>query len=158
MTCAQGGSDGIQPQLVDYQGAFNVVRREVDLFNRLVLPREQLQNDTDRAALWAPASARCTADGPALAVDRHQRQGWRHRRTDRCCQRLRCGPIGRASQSPIRSPVRSQFREHRLSLFARSPDSADDRGELLYRGLQFVASSRRTIACGRKSVLRQARL
>jgi phage tail sheath protein FI len=72
------GNDGNKPQLIDYTGAFDIVRREVDLFSLLVLPRDQLQNDSDRASLWGPASAFCNQRRAVLLMDPQsdQNTGW----------------------------------------------------------------------------------
>ena len=48
---------------------FKFLRREVDLFNLLLLPRDQLQSDTDRSALWGPASAFCSQRRAVLLMD-----------------------------------------------------------------------------------------
>jgi hypothetical protein len=68
-TGTQAGTDGGKPVLADYNTAFDFVRREVDLFNLMVLPRDQLQNDADRSGLWGPASAFCQQRRAVLLVD-----------------------------------------------------------------------------------------
>lgn len=64
-----GGLDGNAPILADYQTAFGRVRREVDLFNMLILPRGHLQADGDRAAVWSAASAFCREQHALLIMD-----------------------------------------------------------------------------------------
>jgi phage tail sheath protein FI len=69
------GADGNVPQLLDYQRAFGIADRQIDLFNLMVLPRVisdgngDGQSDTDRAALWGPASAFCREQRAILLMD-----------------------------------------------------------------------------------------
>ncbi len=64
-----GGSNGNFPQLADYQAAFTVIDREVDIFNLMVLPRALGQSDNNRAQTWGPASAFCQQRRAFLIVD-----------------------------------------------------------------------------------------
>jgi phage tail sheath protein FI len=68
-TGVQDGFDGAFPKLIDYQNAFPVIEREVDLFNLMVLPRATGQGDSDRTQVWPPASAFCQSRRAFLLVD-----------------------------------------------------------------------------------------
>lgn len=68
-TNGQPGNDGGPPQGADYDAAYVVAQRDIDLFNLLVLPP-----DADLAAapleqLWADASAVCAAERAFLIMD-----------------------------------------------------------------------------------------
>ena len=63
------GSDGIGLTPVNYTDAYEIVRREVDLFNILVLPRDAGMTDVQRAPIWAPASVFCQQRRAVLIVD-----------------------------------------------------------------------------------------
>lgn len=63
------GSNGTTPQLSHYEAAFDIVARDVDLFNMLLLPRAGTQGDSDRASLWGPASAFAKNERAILIVD-----------------------------------------------------------------------------------------
>jgi uncharacterized protein len=63
------GDDGDVPKLKDYREAFEVLRKEVDLFNLLLLPDDEEQTATDRASLWGPASAFCQERRAFLLID-----------------------------------------------------------------------------------------
>jgi hypothetical protein len=64
-----GGRDGDAPLLADYHIAFGRVRREVDLFNMLILPRGHQQSDADRSVAWGAASAFCREQNALLIMD-----------------------------------------------------------------------------------------
>lgn len=64
-----GGLDGNAPLLADYQIAFGRVRREVDLFNMLILPRGHQQSDADRSVAWGAASSFCREQNALLIMD-----------------------------------------------------------------------------------------
>jgi hypothetical protein len=51
------GQDGSAPQLTDYAAAYDVIDRNVDLFNLLLLPRDSGHTAATRLALNGPASA-----------------------------------------------------------------------------------------------------
>jgi phage tail sheath protein FI len=51
-----GGSNGLTPESDEYDAAYEIADRDIDLFNILVLPRSGDQNDAARALLWGPAS------------------------------------------------------------------------------------------------------
>jgi phage tail sheath protein FI len=63
------GADGGIPELADYDAAFTVARREIDLFNLMLLPRGPGQTDAARALLWGAASAFCQQVRAFLLVD-----------------------------------------------------------------------------------------
>ena len=63
------GIDGAFPKPPDYARAFEAIGRDVDLFNLMILPRAEGQNDAARAALWGPASAFCASERAFLLVD-----------------------------------------------------------------------------------------
>jgi hypothetical protein len=68
----QAGFDGNVPKPKEYDDAFKVVDRDVDLFNLMILPRvlkEPGQTDDDRAALWGPASTFCQQRRAFLLID-----------------------------------------------------------------------------------------
>ena len=61
------GLDGSAPGTSDYDEAFAIAEKEIDLFNMLVLPFAQGQ--TDRAPFWASGSAFCAKERAFLFVD-----------------------------------------------------------------------------------------
>lgn len=63
------GNNGVVPELGDYEDIFSTVKREVDLFNLLCLPRGNDQSDAERALLWGTASAFCRDERAFLIVD-----------------------------------------------------------------------------------------
>ena len=63
------GLNGSAPTLAAYDAAYTVIRREVDLFNLLMLPRNSGQTDNDRATFWGPASAFCNERRAVLLMD-----------------------------------------------------------------------------------------
>lgn len=63
------GQPGTTPVLADFDLAYDVVRREVDIFNMLILPRNIGQLDTQRIPLWGPASAFCKERRAVLLMD-----------------------------------------------------------------------------------------
>ena len=66
---ATPGADGTTPLADDYDDAYEIVERDVDLFNILVLARAPLQSDDAQQALWGPASAFCAKMRAMLIVD-----------------------------------------------------------------------------------------
>src|SRR5690606_3458298 len=62
------GLDGMRPQLADYPNAFEIIDRDVDLFNLLVLPRDA-DDPEGRAAVWGPASVFAQRRRAFLLVD-----------------------------------------------------------------------------------------
>jgi phage tail sheath protein FI len=63
------GNNGGVPSTQDYRDAFAVIDRQVDLFNLLILPRANGQSDTQREALWGPASSFCLSRRAFLLMD-----------------------------------------------------------------------------------------
>ncbi|MCY0990925.1 phage tail sheath subtilisin-like domain-containing protein [Nannocystis sp. ILAH1] len=63
------GFDGDRPTPTDYDEAYELIDREVDIFNILVLPRDAKASDADRNVLWGPASAFCQRRRAVLLVD-----------------------------------------------------------------------------------------
>jgi uncharacterized protein len=63
------GTDGATPTAPDYAAFYDTVDRDVDLFNLLILPRSEGQNDAQRQALWGPASSFCARKRAFLIVD-----------------------------------------------------------------------------------------
>jgi uncharacterized protein len=63
------GDDGTVPTPQDYADAYAIVDREVPLFNLLLLPRADGQDDDARGALWGAASAFCARKRAFLLVD-----------------------------------------------------------------------------------------
>jgi uncharacterized protein len=57
------------PLLPDYLEAFDLIDREVDLFNLLILPRDEDHAAPTRASLWGPASEYCRKRRALLLVD-----------------------------------------------------------------------------------------
>lgn len=68
-TAGINGFDGSVPTTNDYTSAFEVIEREVDLFNLLILPRANGQTDPQREAVWGPASTFCLNRRAFLLVD-----------------------------------------------------------------------------------------
>ncbi|MEW6516044.1 MAG: DUF2586 family protein [candidate division FCPU426 bacterium] len=63
-------ADGSQtPQLSDYLDAFELVDREVELFNLLILPQDATQNTATQTSLWGPASEFCRKRRALLLLD-----------------------------------------------------------------------------------------
>jgi phage tail sheath protein FI len=68
-TAGANGVDGGVPILGDYTDAFLAIDRQVDLFNLLILPRASGQTDTQREAVWGPASNFCLNRRAFLIMD-----------------------------------------------------------------------------------------
>lgn len=66
---AVAGSPGSVPQSRDYSAAFDIIDREVDLFNLMVLPRAADQMPAQREAVWGPASSFCRRRRAFLLMD-----------------------------------------------------------------------------------------
>ena len=72
------GTDGTAPVPGDYQTIYTTVSRQVDIFNMLILPRGHNQDDTQRGAVWGPASAFCRDQNALLIMDPlSENQAWR---------------------------------------------------------------------------------
>jgi hypothetical protein len=63
------GIDGNAPQPLDYQQAYAIIEREVDLFNLLVLPNDSGHTEAISRALWGPASTFCQKERAFLLMD-----------------------------------------------------------------------------------------
>lgn len=61
--------DGQAPELADYEEAFGRIDRAVDLFNLLVLPRDEAHDLDTHVSLWGPASAFCRQRRAMLLLD-----------------------------------------------------------------------------------------
>jgi phage tail sheath protein FI len=68
-TIGSSGGPGVTPVLSNYSDAFDIIDREVDLFNIMMLPRDTGQIDSDRNNLWGTASAFCQRKRAFLLVD-----------------------------------------------------------------------------------------
>jgi Bacteriophage tail sheath protein len=68
------GQDGAFPKTSDYENAFTIVDKEVDIFNLMILPRDKDQSDADREKVWGPASAFCRQRRAFLIMD--PRSSW----------------------------------------------------------------------------------
>jgi phage tail sheath protein FI len=66
---ANAGSNGNPATSTEYDDAYKILDREVDLFNILVLPRNKGQDNDSRGKLWGPASAFCEKKRAFLLVD-----------------------------------------------------------------------------------------
>jgi len=63
------GLNGIAPDGGTYQNAYQIVDREVDLFNILVLPKDHDHSDATTRLLWGPASIFCQKRRAFLIMD-----------------------------------------------------------------------------------------
>jgi phage tail sheath protein FI len=63
------GNDGIAPDAAAYEAAYQVIDREVDLFNLLVLPKDRSHSDAVTRKLWGPASVFCLKRRAFLLID-----------------------------------------------------------------------------------------
>jgi hypothetical protein len=61
--------DGQAPKLSDYKEAYDIIDKEVDLFNLLVLPKDADHSDATTATLWGPASTFCQKRRAFLIMD-----------------------------------------------------------------------------------------
>jgi phage tail sheath protein FI len=68
------GQDGGIPGTAEYAAAFEIIDRDVDLFNLMILPRADGQLDSEREKLWGPASVFCQTRRAFLLVD--PRSSW----------------------------------------------------------------------------------
>lgn len=68
-TNGAAGNDGGPPTGADYEKAYLEVDREVDLFNLLVLPKDEGHNDATTRMLWGPASLFCQRKRAFLLMD-----------------------------------------------------------------------------------------
>lgn len=63
------GDDGRAPTLTNYRNAFNVLQKEVDLFNLMILPADADHSTETATGLWGPASVFCKKRRAFLLVD-----------------------------------------------------------------------------------------
>jgi uncharacterized protein len=63
------GSDGGSPGLNDYEEAYKVIDREIDIFNLLILPKDRDQTEDTRRSLWGQASVFCQQRRAFLLID-----------------------------------------------------------------------------------------
>lgn len=63
------GDNGFLATSNEYDAAYQVLDRDVDLFNLLLLPRSNGQSNADRRLLWGPASSFCDMKRAFLLVD-----------------------------------------------------------------------------------------
>jgi phage tail sheath protein FI len=68
-TLGAGGNNGGPPGPGDYEAAYKVIDREVDLFNLMVLPKDAGHSDSDTRKLWGPASVFCQQRRAFLLID-----------------------------------------------------------------------------------------
>ncbi len=66
-TGGAGGHDGTAPQPADYDAAYQIADREIDLFNLLCLPPDKTGDDM--TSLWGPASSFCQKRRAFLLMD-----------------------------------------------------------------------------------------
>lgn len=63
------GNDGVAPDAAAYEAAYQVIDREVDLFNLLVLPKDRSHSNAVTRKLWGPASVFCLKRRAFLLMD-----------------------------------------------------------------------------------------
>jgi phage tail sheath protein FI len=63
------GNDGSAPDAAAYEAAYQVIDREVDLFNLMVLPKDRSHSDATTRKLWGPASVFCLRRRAVLLMD-----------------------------------------------------------------------------------------
>lgn len=63
------GSDGSKPTLTNYRSAFEILDKEVDLFNLMILPTDQDHSESETKNLWGPASVFCQRRRAFLIMD-----------------------------------------------------------------------------------------
>lgn len=64
-----GGIESVVPDVSDYTKLFEIIEREVDLFNLLILPRDHGHNSNAVALQWGPASELCKRKKSFLLID-----------------------------------------------------------------------------------------
>jgi phage tail sheath protein FI len=63
------GSDGVKPTTAEYDAAYLVIDREVDLFNLMVLPPDAEMTESEKVQLWPNASVSCQKRRAFLIMD-----------------------------------------------------------------------------------------
>lgn len=71
---SEPGTNGNVPGPQEYADFFDIIDRDVDLFNLMVLPRAEDQTDNQRQVLWGLASSFCARKRAFLLVD--PRKDW----------------------------------------------------------------------------------
>jgi len=68
-TAGVPGNDGAAPTATEYEAAYQVIDREVDLFNLMVLPKDRSHSGATTRKLWGPASVFCRSRRAVLLMD-----------------------------------------------------------------------------------------
>jgi phage tail sheath protein FI len=68
-TAGTPGNNGIAPEAADYEAAYQIIDREVDLFNLMVLPKDADHSEATTRKLWGPASVFCQKRRAFLVMD-----------------------------------------------------------------------------------------
>lgn len=68
-TTGAPGNDGTAPVAADFEAAYAVIDREVDLFNLMVLPKDRSHSDATTRSLWGAASVFCQRRRAFLLMD-----------------------------------------------------------------------------------------
>lgn len=63
------GNSGTAPTLTEYRAAFEKLDKEVDLFNLMILPRDEDHRPSETQTLWGPASVFCQKRRAFLLMD-----------------------------------------------------------------------------------------
>jgi hypothetical protein len=63
------GNDGSAPQLSDYDAAYTTADKEIDLFNLMILPRDNDHSEDTVKSIWGPASVFCQQRRAFLIMD-----------------------------------------------------------------------------------------
>ena len=63
------GNDGSAPNAAAYEAAYDVIDKEVDLFNLMVLPKDRSHSSATTRKLWGPASVFCLRRRAFLLID-----------------------------------------------------------------------------------------
>jgi phage tail sheath protein FI len=61
--------DGDPPELTQYRDAFQKLDKEVDLFNLMILPKDEKHSESTTKSLWGPASIFCEKRRAFLLMD-----------------------------------------------------------------------------------------
>jgi phage tail sheath protein FI len=62
-------SDGTSPDSTDYDNAYKIIDKEVELFNLMILPKDEYHIPSDTKNLWGPASNFCQKRRAFLLMD-----------------------------------------------------------------------------------------
>jgi phage tail sheath protein FI len=66
---ASMAKDGDPPELTQYRDAFQKLDKEVDLFNLMILPKDEKHSESTTKSLWGPASIFCEKRRAFLLMD-----------------------------------------------------------------------------------------